>query len=90
MKLVAIQFRQPGGFYVYEYEVLTHHRELEFHIGRTSWADWDHRGRLVFTRDGKLFAGKFTAKGAFQSKELADFNGVKPIRIESPTWAKKW
>lgn len=52
-------------------------------------ARWDQRGRLVFIRAGKLFAG-FVAEGELSAKELADFNGQQPQELDSPAWAKRW
>ncbi len=90
MKLVGINFRQPGGLYVFEFEVLNRRRKVELHLGRMSWADWDHRGRLAYATEGKLFAGKFHVKGVIRPKELADFNAAKPSRVESPASARTW
>src|SRR5260221_5060085 len=39
-------------------------------LPRTTWADFDQRGRVVYARDGKLFTG--------HDRELADFNAMTP------------
>jgi len=54
------------------------------------WADWDHRGRLVFTKKGILHAAEVFAHGVSASSLLADFNTNKPERKESPAWASTW
>jgi hypothetical protein len=61
-----------------------------------TWADWDQRGRLVYAKEGKLFAVNVAATlpaaggAALPSVELADFNPSKPHRTKSPAWARKW
>ncbi len=55
-------------------------------IEGAAWADWDHRGRLVFARHGMLFAG---APGQ-QPVPIADFREAKPEPIVAPEWAKVW
>lgn len=54
------------------------------------FASWDQRGRLVFVRDGKLFAGHATDDNEPAVDELADFNSQTPYTIESPEWARSW
>jgi hypothetical protein len=54
------------------------------------WADWDHSGRLVIARDGKLLAGKWNRHKGLYFEELADFNNDRPASIEAPEWAKRW
>jgi hypothetical protein len=39
-------------------------------LPRTTWADFDQHGRVVYARDGKLFTGR--------DRELADFNAMTP------------
>jgi hypothetical protein len=52
------------------------------------WADIDQRGRLVFTRDGKLFACASITDGLNEAMELADFNASTFEPMEAPEWAK--
>ena len=59
-------------------------------ITRASWADLDHGGRLIFARDGKVFAGQLYDSGTFKETELADFNSSRPQPLPSPPQAKKW
>ncbi|MCB9492422.1 MAG: hypothetical protein H6674_10200 [Dehalococcoidia bacterium] len=49
-------------------------------LGGAEWADFDRRGRLVFTRDGCLWASS-CADGAWTTKMLADFtaNTFQPV-----------
>jgi hypothetical protein len=59
-------------------------------IEGASWADWDSRGRLVFARDGRLYAGALTASGALESRELIDINSHTPTTMRAPEWATRW
>jgi hypothetical protein len=59
-------------------------------IDRASWADWDQRGRLVFARDGKIFAGSIKDNGHFTEERLIDLNPSKPTPLPAPEWAIKW
>ncbi len=54
------------------------------------WADWDHRGRLVFARKGKLLALGADAIGREPPTELIDLNGHTSEAIIAPAWAKEW
>lgn len=58
-------------------------------LARVEWADFDQSGRLVFVRDGRLFAGERTQSG-FEEREIADFNANKPEPVAAPEWARKW
>ncbi|HEU4414240.1 MAG TPA: hypothetical protein VFT65_05605 [Candidatus Angelobacter sp.] len=59
-------------------------------LDRASWADWDQRGRLVFARDGKVFAGHLSEDGPVLERELIDLNPSKPIALPAPDWASQW
>src|SRR5690606_35760964 len=51
-------------------------------------ARWDQQGRLVFTSEGKLWAGHISAEGILAKSEIADFNDQKPEPLNSPAWAQ--
>ena len=59
-------------------------------IDRASWVDWDQQGRLVFARDGKIFAGDIDEEGHLVERELTDLNSSKPEPIPAPDWAVNW
>jgi hypothetical protein len=59
-------------------------------IDRASWVDWDQQGRLVFARDGKIFAGDIDKEGHLVERELTDLNSSKPEPIPAPDWAVNW
>ena len=52
-------------------------------------AEIDRRGRLVFTRGAGLFAARLVG-GALVEQQLADFDAMRPERIESPPEAREW
>jgi hypothetical protein len=59
-------------------------------VERASWVDWDQQGRLVFARDGKIFAGEISSNCRIREKLIADFNSNKPESKAPPEWATKW
>lgn len=58
-------------------------------IEATTWIDWDHRGRLVFAREGQLYAAEAPFDLA-TARLLADFNANTPKRVEAPARARRW
>ncbi|HSA92657.1 MAG TPA: hypothetical protein VLE48_06560 [Terriglobales bacterium] len=64
-------------------------REL-IDLQTADWADWDHRGRLSFSQDGKLLSASIANGNQFETRELADFNDRKPEALGTPEWAKRW
>lgn len=76
--------------YSEEFAALDSRQSLIAMIQRASWADWDQQDRLVFARDGKIFAGLLDDSGRLIEKELMDFNLSKPESLAAPEWAKKW
>ena len=63
---------------------------LVANIARASWADWDQQGRLVFARDGKIFAASIKGDSKIVEKQLVDLNPSKPKPIPPPEWTRKW
>ncbi len=53
------------------------------------WADWDQARRLVFVREGKIFAGELDGETLSETL-LIDLNPNKPYRMKAPEWATKW
>ena len=86
-ELERIDFREPGGPYVENFW-LEHGGDLT-PLGRARWADWDHRGRLVLARDGKLLHAGIR-KSDVENAEIADFSDARPERLEAPDWARRW
>ena len=97
--------RQPGGHYIlvtelyrepdFDTAALSYVTEAEDNsasqtlVEGTTWIDWDHRGRLVFAREGQLYAAEAPFDLA-TAQLLADFNANTPGRIEAPAWARRW
>lgn len=59
-------------------------------IDRASWVDWDQQGRLVFARDGGIFAASIKVNGYLTEERLIDLNLSKPEPVPTPEWATKW
>ena len=80
---------KTGYEYHYVYSVRNGNGQTESLAG-VEWAEWDQQGRLVFAREGKLFAAIFAPAGLVDEQELSDFNGNKFEATEAPDWAKVW
>jgi hypothetical protein len=70
--------------------VIVCHGDESVSLPGVEWADWDHRGRLVYARAGKLFAMDVSGGYPGVEVELADFNAAKPEYVETPAWARVW
>ena len=76
-------FRAYGGPHVIDYALRI--RRDEIPLGRGTWADWDHRGRLILARDGRLLHWR-----GGDEHEIADFNPQTPEPAPSPAEARAW
>ena len=78
--------RAFGGPHQLEYTVQADPTHAPTVLPDATWADWDHRGRLVMAQHGRLVH--------WQSPEtlvtLADFNGGSPDPAPAPEWARTW
>lgn len=72
-----------------EFEVSAHGKNWKTKLDAVSWAEWDHQGRLVFARDGKIIAASI-AKDGLQETVLIDLTKSKPTPMPAPEWASKW
>jgi hypothetical protein len=81
-----LAFGAYGGRHVVEYAVRPEPTGEAVPIGQATWADWDHRGRLVVARDGRLWCWQ----GPGSLEEIADFNGQVPEPAPAPRWASSW
>lgn len=72
----------------YDYRVVDSEKRVRFDAGEAEWADWDHRGRMVFVREGKLLAWDSAAPESVS--EIADFNDDKPAAVPPPPKAFRW
>ncbi len=73
----------------HEFKLRRHRGGKEAVVDSAEWADWDHRGRLIYSNSGRLFMGTLLTD-QFESVQLADFNSNKPTLIQSPAWARTW
>lgn len=72
------------------FELAKHPSLWRLHLKHCTWADWDHKGNLVFASEGKLFRSKIDRHGIAVPCEIADFNSMEPESIAPPLWAKRW
>jgi hypothetical protein len=82
-----IPTHSPGPEII-EYAVGDRKRDTEIPLEGASWADWDQRGRLVYARDGQIFAQDVEQIGTF-ARPLADFNDQTFESIAAPEWATR-
>lgn len=75
-------FDTYGGRHAVEYALLDNGDMRP--LGRATWADWDHRGRLIMAQDGRLI--ECGTDGG--RREIADFNDQTPNPQPSPAWAR--
>lgn len=59
-------------------------------LGGADWAEWDQRGRLVFSREGCLLAVPSGRIGTGKLEQLAEFNILKFSNVKAPEWALSW
>jgi hypothetical protein len=79
-------FTSYGGRHVTEYAVRDETTGAVHDLGRATWADWDHRGRLMIARDGALLHWQSPES----TIEIANFNGERPKPEMSPARASEW
>jgi len=80
---------QDVSWYQIEYRVLERNN-VAFDIGLADWADWDHRGHLVFAKSGRLFRKSLARSAAESPVEIADFNALKFEEVAAPLKAQRW
>ncbi len=71
--------------YTYFLEDRTTKERLNF-VSAT-WMDWDQQGRLVFTKEGRLYA---SPADNLEPKIIGDFNSDEITEIIAPDWAREW
>jgi hypothetical protein len=59
-------------------------------LGLVDWADWDHRGDLVFAKKGSLFRQEFRKSIPSDARQIADFNSLKFEEVVPPSKARQW
>jgi hypothetical protein len=81
--------KQYAGPTILEYALGDRVENKEIALEGANWADWDQRGRVVYARDGQVFAQEPDQIGTF-ARPLADFNDQKFEAIAAPDWAQRW
>lgn len=76
-----------GGPYLTEYAIRTRPDGALTPLGQATWADWDHRSRLILARGGRLMACELDGSAL---QEIADFNGQAPGPAAAPAAARNW
>ena len=92
MKSVAtIERRKEGqGVYFEEYALRAPAATDPIPLADVEWADFDHRGRLVFARAGLVYAAKVGDDGGVSETLLIDLNAQQPSEVIAPAWAREW
>lgn len=80
---------QDMPWYKIEYRVMSGADVLN-NLGLADWADWDHRGDLVFAKTGCMFRGSFRKLGKVELVQIADFNDLKFEAIPPSSTAQRW
>jgi hypothetical protein len=87
MTLVSdASFGEFGGPHVVEYAVEEQASGVTSPLGRATWADWDHGGRLIVAREGRLEHWR----GPGDIVAIADFSDQVPDPQPAPEWAVRW
>ncbi len=88
MELEDVDFTKTGSYH-FGFLLMRESDGEWVHVLDAHWADWDHFGRLVYSREGKLFAATADEHN-IDSVELADFTSNEPTEIPAPHKAKQW
>jgi hypothetical protein len=62
----------------------------ETEIDADTFADWDCRGRLAYSRRGKLYAGEVLPQARLDMDQLADFSNNSQVLVSEPEQARVW
>jgi hypothetical protein len=82
--------RSYGSQYIYEFFLKNTMRGQETLLEGATWADLDHRQRLVFTKnDGCLYADELRSP-EFSPQLLTNLNSQRPSDVSTPEWATTW
>jgi hypothetical protein len=62
----------------------------ETDLGEADLVDFDSRGRLIQSRDGRLLVCDRPSEADLQWRELADFSASRPAPLPPKEWAIEW
>jgi hypothetical protein len=90
MKYLGYESKRNGSPSVYEFSLNESTCLQEMLLEGVTWADLDHRQRLVFTKnDGCLYTVELRP-AAFSPHLLENLNDQRPGRVSTPEWATTW
>lgn len=84
----GLDYRHMGEKHVLDFSLISPDQP-EILIQGAEWADWDQRGRLVYAKDGQLFADDLS-QPSLTPRLIADLNDMRPEPLVPPAWAKQW
>jgi len=87
--LRAYDFGRLGGTEVSDFAIEADEPGTRVPLVGATWAEWDQRGRLVFAREGQLYATSAT-EPRDEAIMRADFNDQRPYDLPAPDWARTW
>ena len=89
MSIMGIGGSRGTPWYQIHYRVLSG-SDVAIDLGLADWADWDHRGDLLFAKSGSLFRQRLARSFSAAPARIADFNGLKFENVSPPTEALRW
>jgi len=89
MAWAGMDFKKSGGPYRLTFSVKPSRSTAQLPIDADTWADWDQQGRLVYVKEGRLYAAKVSDAG-IDAQLLVDFTAQKPEPVAPALWAKTW
>lgn len=85
----GVDFNQYGSPYVLDWEIINTAANQAQRIEQAEWAGWDQQGRLIFTRQGQVWACA-SERYPQEATCLLDLNNRRPDPHLSPGRARKW
>lgn len=88
MIISGSNFKQHGDKYIVKYDVLDPDNRVVTSLAGSTWADWDHFGRLVFIWKGMLMTVE--PGSIYPPRVIQDLNPQIPKQVRAPEWASEW
>jgi hypothetical protein len=82
-------FNQVGNFNIIQWKLIDRQTKQAHLIEQAEWADWGPNGRLLFTRQGQVWAS-LPERFPQEATVLLDLNARRPNAKPSPAWARHW
>jgi hypothetical protein len=98
-KLVQPEVRRKGNgsskydilwetdFYYHNYSLEDGESKEKIRFPKVTWMDWDQHGRLVFTKEGKVYV---SSGDELNPQVIGDFDADEFREIIAPEWAREW